>query len=172
MDAEAGVGQWSPRSGETAALVVVAVGLAVSMLLLDAAGRDERISAAIWTSPRPQDAELTDAALNLAGEDGVKALKLSFLLGGAADDPDCQEQLDKVFAAARQHDLTVHVHTSPGAASADYATLFDKFHLTSESVAEAARDSIKIAAEIGGTGVPVFARPSGPVGPADNPDAP
>jgi hypothetical protein len=31
--------QWSPRSGETAALAVVAVGLAVSLLALDAPGR-------------------------------------------------------------------------------------------------------------------------------------
>jgi hypothetical protein len=31
--------QWSPRAGETAALAVVAVGLAVSLLVLDAPGR-------------------------------------------------------------------------------------------------------------------------------------
>ena len=57
-------------------------------------------------------------------------------------------------------------------ASADYATLFEKFHLTTGAVVDAARDSIKAAEEIGGAGVPVFARPSGPVGPSDNPDAP
>ena len=57
-------------------------------------------------------------------------------------------------------------------ASAAYATLFEKFHLTAEAVVDAARESIQAAAEIGGAGVPVFARPSGPVGPADNPDAP
>ncbi|MGH3497754.1 MAG: transketolase [Nocardioidaceae bacterium] len=57
-------------------------------------------------------------------------------------------------------------------ASADYQTLFDKFGITAEAVAQAARDSIAAAAELGGTGVPVFARPAGPVGPSDNPDAP
>ena len=31
--------QWSPRGGETAALAIVAAGLALSMLLLDAPGR-------------------------------------------------------------------------------------------------------------------------------------
>jgi predicted TIM-barrel fold metal-dependent hydrolase len=86
-------------------------------LVLEAAAASDRLSAAIWTSPRPQDADLTEAALKLAGEPGVKALKISFLLGGSVEDEACQAQLDKVFAAARQHDLVVHVHTSPGAAS-------------------------------------------------------
>lgn len=36
---QAGAVQWSPRSGETAVLAVVAVGLAVSLLVLDAPGR-------------------------------------------------------------------------------------------------------------------------------------
>ena len=86
-------------------------------LVLEAAAASDRLSAAIWASPRPQDAELTDVALKLAGEPGVKALKISFLLGGSVDDEACLAQLDKVFAAARQHDLVVHVHTSPGAGS-------------------------------------------------------
>jgi predicted TIM-barrel fold metal-dependent hydrolase len=67
--------------------------------------------------PSPADAAYTDKALALAGERGVKALKVSFLLGGAADDPDCLTQLDKVFAVAKDHNLIVHIHTSPGAAS-------------------------------------------------------
>lgn len=86
-------------------------------LVLEATTTSDRLSAAIWASPRPQDADLTDAALKLAGEPGVKALKISFLLGGSVEDEACLAQLDKVFAAARQHDLVVHVHTSPGAAS-------------------------------------------------------
>jgi len=90
---------------------------ALNELVLEAASKSDRLSAAIWTSPRPQDAEYTEQALKLAAEDGVKALKISFLLGGAADDPDCLVQLDKIFATAREQDLTVHVHTSPGAAS-------------------------------------------------------
>ncbi|MGH3357599.1 MAG: transketolase [Nocardioidaceae bacterium] len=57
-------------------------------------------------------------------------------------------------------------------ASADYATLFEKFGITADAVADAARDSIKAAEDLGGSGVPVFARPAGPVGPVDNPDAP
>jgi hypothetical protein len=39
VDTEAGVAQWSPRSGETAALAVVALGLGFALLVLDAPGR-------------------------------------------------------------------------------------------------------------------------------------
>ena len=90
---------------------------ALNELVVEAAGDDDRLRAGIWCSPRPQDAEQTTAALGLAGERGVRALKISFLLGGAPDDEACRPQLDEIFAAARAHDLTVHVHTSPGAAS-------------------------------------------------------
>ena len=86
-------------------------------LVLEAAAADDRIRCGLWVSPRPQDAELTAAALALAGEPGVVALKTSFLLGGRPDDPACQPQLDQIFATAREHGLVVHVHTSPGAAS-------------------------------------------------------
>lgn len=90
---------------------------ALNEFVVEAAGKDDRLRAALWASPRPQDADYTDQALALAGEPGVKALKFSFLLGGGVDDPDCQVQLDKVFAKAKEKDLIVHVHTSPGAAS-------------------------------------------------------
>ena len=90
---------------------------ALNELVVEAAHRDDRIVAGLWTSPRPQDAVATEKALALAGEDGVAALKLSFLLGGGVDDPGCLPQLDAIFGAAREHGLVVHVHTSPGAAS-------------------------------------------------------
>jgi uncharacterized protein len=86
-------------------------------LVLEAAGADDRIRCGLWVSPRPQDAELTSAALALAGENGVVALKTSFLLGGRPDDPECAPQLEAIFAAARTHGLVVHIHTSAGAAS-------------------------------------------------------
>jgi len=95
----------------------VAKSFELNHLVLDAAARDDRVRAGLFVSPRPQDAELTAAALALAGEQGVRALKTTFLLGGAVDDPDCLVQVDRIFATAREHDLIVHVHTSPGAAS-------------------------------------------------------
>lgn len=82
-------------------------------LVVEAAQRDDRIRCGLWVSARPSDADRTAAALRLAGESGVRALKLSFLLGGGPDDT----ALDDIFATARRHDLVVHVHTSPGAAS-------------------------------------------------------
>ncbi len=86
-------------------------------LVLEAAAADERIMAGLWVSPLASDAERTAKALALAGESGVRALKMSFLLGGHPTDESCRPGLDLIFAAAREHDLVVHVHTSPGAAS-------------------------------------------------------
>ncbi|MFC4000066.1 amidohydrolase family protein [Prauserella oleivorans] len=86
-------------------------------LCVEATTVDDRIRAALWVSPLPRDAERTRAAFALAGEPGVRALKLSFLLGGRPTDPDCRPLLDEIFAVARAHGLVVHVHTSPGAAS-------------------------------------------------------
>jgi predicted TIM-barrel fold metal-dependent hydrolase len=86
-------------------------------LVVEAAQTDDRISAALWVSPKATDADRTAKALALAGEPGVRALKLSFLLGGRVTDPDCTPQLDEIFDVARQHDLVVHVHTSPGGSS-------------------------------------------------------
>lgn len=54
-------------------------------------------------------------------------------------------------------------------ASADYATLYDKFGITAEAVAAAAKDSIAAAAAE--PSAPFHARPAGAVGPADNADA-
>jgi predicted TIM-barrel fold metal-dependent hydrolase len=112
------------REGTERALVIpnygvpqVSASFALNELVLEAATKDERIRAGIFVSPRAQDAALTAAALTLAGEPGVRALKTTFLLGGAVDDETCAPQLDAIFATARKHDLIVHVHTSPGGAS-------------------------------------------------------
>ena len=82
-------------------------------LVVEAAQKDDRIRCGLWVSALSSDRERTARALRLAGEPGVRALKISFLLGGSIDDPG----LEPIFAAARTHDLVVHVHTSPGAAS-------------------------------------------------------
>ncbi|WP_327000613.1 amidohydrolase [Dactylosporangium sp. NBC_01737] len=102
-----------------------AVAFGFNDLVVEAAQRDDRIRAGLWVSARAEDTERTAQALRLAGEPGVRALKLSFLLGGGIEDPG----LDTIFAAAREHDLTVHVHTSPGAASDidRIATLVDRY---------------------------------------------
>ncbi|MGF7236162.1 MAG: amidohydrolase family protein [Frankia sp.] len=86
-------------------------------LVVEAAAKDDRIRAGLWVSPMPRDAERTSMALRLAAEPGVRALKLSFLLGGHPSDPECRPLLDKIFTVARERNLVVHIHTSPGAAS-------------------------------------------------------
>ena len=93
------------------------VAFGLNHLALEAAQRDDRVRCGLWVSPLERDAERNEAALRLATEDGVVALKTSFLLGGAPDDPSCAAQLDRIFTTAAERDLVVHVHTSPGAAS-------------------------------------------------------
>jgi predicted TIM-barrel fold metal-dependent hydrolase len=93
------------------------VAFSFNELCVEATTTDDRITAALWVSPKPADAQRTEAALRLAGEPGVRALKMSFLLGGGASDPDCLPGLERIFTAARTHGLVVHIHTSPGAAS-------------------------------------------------------
>ncbi|WP_007513062.1 MULTISPECIES: amidohydrolase family protein [Pseudofrankia] len=112
------------REGTARTLVIpnygvpdVAVTFGFNELCIEAAQADDRIRAGLWVSPRPADAAMTEKALSLAGEPGVVALKLSFLLGGRADAEECRPHLDAIFATAAAHDLVVHVHTSPGAAS-------------------------------------------------------
>jgi predicted TIM-barrel fold metal-dependent hydrolase len=104
-----------------------ALAFSFNELCVEAAATDDRIVAALWVSCRPADAERTAAALALAGEPGVRALKLSFLLGGRVTDQDCKPGLDLIFAAAKRFGLVVHVHTSPGAASdiTEIATLIE-----------------------------------------------
>jgi predicted TIM-barrel fold metal-dependent hydrolase len=94
-----------------------AVSFSFNELALEAAAADDRVSCGLWVSPRPQDAELNTGALAHVAEKGVKVLKTSFLLGGQVDDPGCIEQLDRIFGAAREHGLVVHIHTSTGGAS-------------------------------------------------------
>ncbi|WP_148613761.1 amidohydrolase family protein [Nocardioides rubriscoriae] len=105
------------------------VAFGLNHLALEAAQKDDRVRCGLWVSPKQSDAERNDAALRLAVEDGVVALKTSFLLGGTPDDPDCAEQLDRIFTTAADLGLVLHVHTSPGAASDvdRIATLVDRY---------------------------------------------
>jgi uncharacterized protein len=93
------------------------VAFSFNELVVEAAQADERIRAGLWVSPRIEDEDRTLRALALAGEEGVRALKLSFLLGGRATDARCRPLLDRIFQEAERLHLVVHVHTSPGAAS-------------------------------------------------------
>ena len=93
------------------------VAFGLNHLALEAAQHDDRVRCGLWVSPLASDAERNAEALALAAEEGVVALKTSFLLGGSPTDADCAAQLDLLFGTAAALDLVVHVHTSPGAAS-------------------------------------------------------
>lgn len=124
------------REGTDRALVLPNYGVPVpdaafdlNPLAIEASQKDDRVSCGLWVSPKASDAARNDAALALATEQGVKALKTSFLLGGSPTDPDCADEIDRIFTTAAQHDLVVHVHTSPGAASDidQVGTLVDRY---------------------------------------------
>lgn len=93
------------------------VAFELTQLALDAAQSDDRVRCGLWVSPKGVDSARNDRALALGGEEGVVALKTSFLLGGSVDAPDSAEELHKIFTAAAERGLVVHVHTSPGATS-------------------------------------------------------
>jgi predicted TIM-barrel fold metal-dependent hydrolase len=93
------------------------IAFCLNELVLEAAARDDRVVCGLWVSPRPADAERTEGALARAGETGVAALKLSFLLGGSVEDPACEPRLERIFHVARERSLVVHVHTSAGGTS-------------------------------------------------------
>jgi predicted TIM-barrel fold metal-dependent hydrolase len=90
-------------------------------LVLDSVSGSDRLVGGLWVSILPQNRELTLAALEHAGERGIVALKTTFLLGGNPDpntwDDETRELAEACFAAAEQHDLVFHFHTSAGGTS-------------------------------------------------------
>jgi uncharacterized protein len=116
------------RLGVERALVISNYGVPVqdqpfslNPLVLDSAKGSDRLAGALWVSILPQNKELTLAALEHAGEPRIVALKTTFLLGGNPNpetwDEATTELAEACFAAAEQHDLVFHLHTSPGGAS-------------------------------------------------------
>jgi predicted TIM-barrel fold metal-dependent hydrolase len=87
-------------------------------LVLDAVSASDRIHGGLWVSFLPQNAEMTREALTHAGEQGIVALKTTFLLGGNPNpegwDDATREIAEACFDAAEAHDLVFHFHTSPG----------------------------------------------------------
>lgn len=90
----------------------------LNSLVLDTVGSSDRIRGGLWVSFLPQNKELTLEALKNAGERGIVALKTTFLLGGNPNpegwDEETAEIAEACFAAAEEHDLVFHFHTSPG----------------------------------------------------------
>jgi predicted TIM-barrel fold metal-dependent hydrolase len=90
----------------------------LNAVVLDAVSSDERMRGGLWVSFLPQNKELTMESLRHAGEEGIVALKTTFLLGGDPNpdawDDDTRQIAEACFDAAAEHDLVFHFHTSPG----------------------------------------------------------
>jgi predicted TIM-barrel fold metal-dependent hydrolase len=116
------------RLGVERALVIPNYGVPVqdqpfslNPLVVDSAAGNDRLGGALWVSILPQNKELTLEALKHAAEPRIVALKTTFLLGGNPNpetwDEATTELAEACLAAAEQHDLVFHLHTSPGGAS-------------------------------------------------------
>lgn len=81
----------------------------------------DRLMGAIWVSALPKDRERTREALKLIGEKGLIALKTTCLLGGTFDpeqwDEESAELWKMILDAGAEHDMPLHIHTSPGGGS-------------------------------------------------------
>jgi uncharacterized protein len=90
-------------------------------LVLDSVKSSDRLRVGLWVSFLPQNKEMTLQALKHAGEEGIVALKTTFLLGGNPNpeswDDETTEIAEACFRAAEEHDLVFHFHTSPGGSS-------------------------------------------------------
>jgi len=79
----------------------------LNSLVLDSIQSSDRLVGGVWVSFLPQNKEMTLAALKLAGEPGVVALKTTFLLGGNPDpgtwDDDTREIAEACIAAVEEH---------------------------------------------------------------------
>lgn len=93
----------------------------LNSVVLDAVGSSDRLRGGLWVSFLPQNRQMTLDALRHAGEEGIVALKTTFLLGGSPNPEDWEdgtgEIVEACFDAAEEHDLVFHFHTSPGGAS-------------------------------------------------------
>jgi uncharacterized protein len=90
-------------------------------LVLDSVKSSDRLRGGLWVSFLPQNKEMTLQALEHAGEEGIVALKTTFLLGGNPNpeswDDETRAIAEACFRAAEEHDLVFHFHTSPGGSS-------------------------------------------------------
>lgn len=90
-------------------------------LVAESAEKSDRLLGAIWVSPLPKDKEKNIESLKLIGEKGLIALKTTCLLGGTFNpndwDEDQKEVWEMILDAGAEHDMILHIHTSPGAGS-------------------------------------------------------
>ncbi len=90
-------------------------------LVAESAEADDRLLGAIWVSALPKDRERTEESLKMIGTKGLIALKTTCLLGGTFNpeewDSEAAESWKMILDAGAEHDMPLHIHTSPGGGS-------------------------------------------------------
>lgn len=90
-------------------------------LVVDSCEHNDRLVGAIWVSPMLKDKERVEEALKHAGDKGIKALKVTCLLGGTYKvsdwDADTRAHWDQMVDVCEANNLVFHMHTSPAGGS-------------------------------------------------------
>ncbi|MEE3956181.1 amidohydrolase family protein [Peribacillus frigoritolerans] len=80
-----------------------------------------RVAGALWVSGLAQNQYLTENALKMLDEPGIRGLKMSYLLGGTPNPKEWDESTlklhEKIFREAMERDLAIHFHTGSGGTS-------------------------------------------------------
>ena len=91
-------------------------------VVLDAVvGKSDKRLGGIWFSPMLKMKEENEKAMALAGEDNIKILKATCLLGGSWDpaqwDAETAAMWENIIATCEKYDHVMMLHTSPGGGS-------------------------------------------------------
>jgi uncharacterized protein len=90
-------------------------------VVVDACEHDDRFVGAIWTSPRLDMWDNNREAIKHAGDKGIKALKVTCLLGGTYKvsdwDADTKKMWEELVDCCEANNLCFHMHTSPAGGS-------------------------------------------------------
>ena len=90
-------------------------------VVVDACEHDDRFVGAIWTSPLLKMWDQNREAVKHAGDKGVKALKITCLLGGTYKvsewDEDTKKMWEELVDTVEANNLVFHMHTSPAGGS-------------------------------------------------------
>lgn len=93
----------------------------LNTLVAEGAVQSDRLLGALWVSALSKDKDRTIESLKLIGEKGLIALKTTCLLGGSYNPEEWNEESSElwnmILDAAAEHDMPIHIHTSPSGGS-------------------------------------------------------
>ncbi|MET3507294.1 amidohydrolase family protein [Halalkalibacter oceani] len=80
-----------------------------------------RVAGALWVSGLSQNKQRNEEAFTLLDEPGIRALKMSYLLGGTPNPKKWDQETtvlhERIFAEARERNFPIHFHTGSGGSS-------------------------------------------------------